>query len=97
MEENLVRPEADELREQRKRLFEEYLKSIEAGKRRQEVEDVYEENDLMRQCTALEGESSFYKWWDDDVQMPPTGTRRQRIKLLKARLAVLMAPWRHGE
>lgn len=42
--------------------------------------EIEEESDLMRRCMALEGEWSFWKWWN------PSGERGERIARLRARL-----------
>lgn len=54
-----------------------------------EAAEIEAENDGMRRCMVLEGEKSFYKWWDDDENVPPLGSRRERIELLEKRIKEL--------
>lgn len=84
----LGRAAADERRDQRRWLHEEALRAQDAAKLKAEAEAIIEENDLIRFCIAAEGEKSFFKWWDDDEQVPVQGRRSERIALLKARLNV---------
>ena len=64
------------------------MRRADAERLRREVEEITEENDLIRLAIAAEGERSFFKWWDDDSQVPPYGRRRERIRLLKERLDI---------
>ena len=54
-----------------------------------EVNEIETEADLTRRCILLEGEKAFYKWWDDDTQVPPFGLRKDRIKLIEKRILEL--------
>lgn len=74
------RAAATELREQREMLEEEVQK---------QVEELYAESGGIRMCIHLEGEPSFYRWWNDDALVPPTASRAERIKLLKERIESL--------
>jgi len=71
---------------QRRREHEDALLKLEAERLHRESEEITEENDLIRLAVAIEGERSFYKWFDDDKQVPHYGKRRERIGLLKKRL-----------
>lgn len=55
----------------------------------QMVKEIEDENDAIRRCIALEGERSFYKWWDDGEKVPAHGPRRERIRLLEERIGQL--------
>lgn len=79
---------AEELADRRRWLHDEALRKLDADRLHREAAEIIEENDLIRMAIALEGETSFYKWWDDDTQVPSYGKRRERIKLLKERVAV---------
>lgn len=65
---------------------EEAQRKAEAQRVHRESEEIVEEADLMRMAIALEGERSFFKWWDDDTQVPHYASKRERIGLLKKRL-----------
>lgn len=80
---------ADELREQRARLSDEYRKLRDDEVLARTVAEIANENDGIRRCVQLEGEASFYKWWDDDALVPPMGSRRVRIRMLEERIASL--------
>ena len=71
---------------QRRREHEEALLKLEAARLHIESEEITEENDLIRLAVAMEGERSFYKWFDDNEKVPHYGKRKERIKLLKERL-----------
>jgi len=77
---------AVELADQRRWLHEEALRKLDAERLHREAAEITEENDLIRMAIAMEGERSFFRWWDDDTQVPSYGKRRERIKLLKKRL-----------
>jgi len=77
---------ATELRDQRQHLDDLYLKSLEKERQAREAEMITTENDLIRQCIGLEGEFSFYRWWNDDEQVPAYGPRKERIGLLEKRI-----------
>ena len=64
---------------------EEAQRKAEAQRVHRESEEIIEEADLMRMAIAIEGERSFFKWWDDDEQVPHA-SKRERIRLLKKRL-----------
>lgn len=69
-----------ELREQREFLEED---------RTRVVQEIQAENDAIRRCVALEGEAPFYKWLNDDEQVQPTATRKERIELIEKRIMAL--------
>ena len=77
-----------ELRDQRNQLYEQ----LDKEKLERDVEEIHAENDAIRRCIALEGEQSFYKWWDDDEQVPPYGARKERIEMIEKRIKFLSSP-----
>jgi hypothetical protein len=50
------------------------------------IKEIADENDATRRCVALEGEASFYQWFNDDALVPPFGDRRERTKMIEARI-----------
>jgi len=82
----------DELREQRKYLSDEYRKMQDADQLARTVAEIADENDGIRRCVQLEGESSFYEWWNEDALVPAYSSRRLRIRMLEERIATLTAP-----
>lgn len=83
----LGRAGAEEKRDVLAWLRSEEQKQAEAERLKREAERIEEEQDLIRKCIALEGEPSFWRWWDDDEQVPPYGKRSERIALLRERLS----------
>ena len=53
------------------------------------AQELADENDAIRRCVELEGEQSFYKWWCDDAQVPPFGSRKDRIEMIEQRILSL--------
>lgn len=85
------RAAASELRDRRNMLYEEQQREAERKKWEREVADIHAENDAMRRCMALEGELSFYKWWDSD-EVPAFGKRRTRVEMIEKRISSLGPP-----
>ncbi len=56
------------------------------------AEELEAENDATRRCIALEGEQSFYRWFNDDTQVPPFGDRKERTEMIEKRIAFLSTP-----
>lgn len=80
---------ADELREQKEYLSDEYRKLRDKHLRARTVAEIADENDGIRRCVELEGEASFYNWWNDDALIPPMELRRVRIRMLEERIESL--------
>jgi len=63
----------------------EYVNSVTRPKTLKELQ--HEHDSLCVACIELEGDDSFWAWWDDDNNVPPVGTYSQRIALLQQRIA----------
>ena len=50
------------------------------------IKELADENDAIRRCVALEGETSFYQWFNDDALVPPFGDRKERTEMIEARI-----------
>lgn len=50
---------------------------------------IQEEQDVMIACIALEGDESFFAWYNDDNCVPAFTTYRNRIALINARIEML--------
>jgi hypothetical protein len=50
------------------------------------IKELADENDATRRCVALEGEASFYQWYNDDSQVQPFGDRKERTEMIEARI-----------
>jgi len=79
---------AEQLADQRRWLHDEAMRAADAARLKREAEEITEENDLIRMAIVIEGETSFFRWWDDDEQVPVHGKRSERIELLKKRCGV---------
>lgn len=75
----------EERRDLQERLYEDADKVNMA----QLVKEIEDESDATRRCVALEGEVSFYKWFNDYEKVPPYGSSRERIGMIEARIKQL--------
>lgn len=70
-----------ELKEQR-----EYIAEMQQAEIQRQLKT--EQDAVILQCIAIEGEFSFWSWFDGD-SVPNFGPTRQRIDLIKARISSL--------
>lgn len=73
---------SEELRSLREELYERERAERRARLKQQEI-------DLIWDCIDLEGEESFWEWYDNDENVPPHGTYTSRIELIRARIKKL--------
>lgn len=82
------RAAATEKRDQWRERNDQYLKWLKQEQNRREAEEISAEADAVRRCIYLEGEQSFYRWWNSD-DVPGYGPRLERIVMVEERIRLI--------
>lgn len=74
--------------QEQEQLEEAQYKEAERKRQEREVSEINDEGDAIRRCILVEGEQSFYRWWNSDA-VPTYGPRRERIEMIEKRILEL--------